>query len=39
MDNLNTKLFKLQSEIGSISKDSKNPFYNSKYFDVNSLEV
>tara|TARA_R110000803_G_scaffold185054_1_gene247388 strand:+ start:561 stop:1055 length:495 start_codon:yes stop_codon:yes gene_type:complete len=37
MDNLNTKLYKLQSEIGSISKNSKNPFYNSKYFDINNL--
>ena len=37
MENLHTKLFKLQTEIGSISKDSKNPFFNSKYFDINSL--
>ena len=36
MENLHTKLFKLQTEIGSISKDSKNPFFNSKYFDINS---
>tara|TARA_R100000935_G_scaffold45032_1_gene68073 strand:+ start:2316 stop:2840 length:525 start_codon:yes stop_codon:yes gene_type:complete len=35
--NIHTKLFKLQSEIGAISKDSKNPFYKSKYFDINSL--
>ena len=27
----------MQKEIGAISKDSKNPFYNSKYFDINSL--
>ena len=32
-----TKLFEIQQEIGTISKDSKNPFYNSKYFDINSL--
>jgi len=31
------KLFLLQQEIGAISKDTKNPFYKSKYFDVNSL--
>ena len=30
-------LYKVQKEIGAISKDSKNPFYNSKYFDINSL--
>ena len=34
---INTKLFTIQQEIGSISKDSKNPFYNSDYFDINSL--
>ena len=32
-----SKLFDIQQEIGTISKDSKNPFYNSKYFDINSL--
>ena len=34
---LHMKLFKLQQEIGTISKDAKNPFYKSKYFDINSL--
>lgn len=34
---INKKLFNLQQEIGKISKDSKNPFFNSKYFDINSL--
>lgn len=34
---INKKLFDVQQEIGAISKDSKNPFYNSKYFDINSL--
>lgn len=34
---LNEKIFNLQNEIGKISKDSKNPFYNSKYFDINTL--
>jgi len=31
------KLFKLKSEIGKISKDSTNPFFKSKYFDINKL--
>jgi len=35
--NIYQKLFHLQQEIGSISKDAKNPFYKSKYFDINSL--
>lgn len=34
---LNEKLFALQNEIGAISKDANNPFYKSKYFNVNSL--
>jgi len=34
---INQKLFDVQQKIGAISKDSKNPFYNSKYFDINSL--
>tara|TARA_B110000459_G_scaffold203324_1_gene259399 strand:+ start:1473 stop:1970 length:498 start_codon:yes stop_codon:yes gene_type:complete len=34
---INQKLFDVQQEIGAISKDSTNPFYNSKYFDINSL--
>jgi|TARA_R110000744_G_scaffold244247_1_gene361142 hypothetical protein len=35
--NINLKLFELQNEIGTISKDATNPFYKSKYFDINSL--
>lgn len=35
--NIYNKLFKLQQEIGAISKDANNPFYKSKYFDINSL--
>lgn len=31
------KLFKAKQEIGAISKDSSNPFFKSKYFDINSL--
>lgn len=34
---INQKLFDLQQEIGKISKDASNPFYKSKYFDINSL--
>ena len=37
MKNINQKLFELQNEIGAISKDEKNPFYDSKYFDINKL--
>tara|TARA_R110000796_G_scaffold48672_5_gene116719 strand:- start:1752 stop:2279 length:528 start_codon:yes stop_codon:yes gene_type:complete len=32
-----TKLYNVQLEIGVISKDVTNPFYKSKYFDINSL--
>jgi hypothetical protein len=35
--NIFNKLFKLQQEIGAVSKDASNPFYKSKYFDINSL--
>ena len=35
--NINEKLFNLQQEIGAVSKDASNPFYKSKYFDINSL--
>lgn len=31
------KLFAVKSKIGKISKDSNNPFFKSKYFDINSL--
>ena len=34
---INEKLFNLQQEIGTISKDASIPFYKSKYFDINSL--
>lgn len=34
---IHKKLFNLKSEIGKISKDSSNPFFKSKYFDINSL--
>jgi hypothetical protein len=30
-------LFSAKKEIGKISKDSTNPFFKSKYFDINSL--
>lgn len=31
------KLLAFQTEVGAISKDSNNPFYNSQYFDINKL--
>lgn len=34
---INEKLFNLQNAIGAIAKDATNPFYKSKYFDINSL--
>ena len=34
---LNQKLFNLQQEIGAISRDADNPFYKSKYFDINKV--
>lgn len=34
---LTRKVFNLKKEIGAISKDSTNPFYKSKYFDINKL--
>ncbi len=35
--NLYTKLKAVKQEIGAISKDSTNPFFKSKYFDINGL--
>ncbi len=37
MKNIYTKLLEVQKEIGAIKKDSNNPFFKSKYFDINSL--
>lgn len=31
------KIYEAKKEIGKISKDSTNPFYKSKYFDINQL--
>ena len=36
-ENITIKLFLLRQEIGTISKDSTNPFFKSKYFDINTL--
>lgn len=36
-NNLLSKLQKVKAEIGKVSKDSKNPFFKSKYFDINQL--
>tara|TARA_R110002072_G_scaffold97926_2_gene215434 strand:+ start:7277 stop:7777 length:501 start_codon:yes stop_codon:yes gene_type:complete len=35
--NIYTKLSEVKKEIGAISKDSTNPFFKSKYFDINGL--
>lgn len=37
MNNLYKQLADVKKEIGVISKDSTNPFYKSKYFDINDL--
>lgn len=37
MKELYKKLANLKKEIGSISKDKENPFFKSKYFDINDL--
>jgi len=34
---IHEKLFIIQQEIGAITKGSENPFYKSKYFDINEL--
>ena len=34
---MHKKLLEIQKEIGAIAKDSTNPFYKKKYFDINSL--
>jgi hypothetical protein len=33
----NQRLFDLQKDLDAISKDTTNPFFNSKYFDINAL--
>ena len=35
--NFYEKLAAVKAEVGRISKDSSNPFFKSKYFDINSL--
>ena len=37
MKELYKKLAAVKNEIGAISKDSTNPFFKSKYFDINGL--
>jgi hypothetical protein len=34
---MSKKLLAIQKEIGAIKKDSENPFFKSKYFDINTL--
>lgn len=31
------KLLELQKTVGAVTKDSKNPYFNSAYFDINKL--
>jgi hypothetical protein len=35
--NIYQKLLEAQKEIGAIKKDSDNPFFKSKYFDINAI--
>lgn len=37
MKNLYKKLLAIQKEVKGITKDSENPFFKSKYFDINGL--
>lgn len=37
MKNLYAKLLEVQKKVGAIAKDSSNPFFKSKYFDINGL--
>ena len=37
MSNIYTKLLNVQKAIGPIAKDAENPFFKSKYFNINSL--
>ncbi len=32
-----SKLAEVQAEVGAIAKDSVNPFFKNKYFDINKL--
>jgi len=34
---INAKLYALKKEVGAISKEETNPFFKSKYFDINGL--
>lgn len=35
--NLQEKILAVQTEIGKLSKDKKNPFFKSSYFDINQI--
>lgn len=37
MSKLNEAILAVQNEVGVLSKDKDNPFYKSKYLDINSL--
>jgi len=32
---INQKIYNLKKEVGAISKEETNPFFKSKYFDIN----
>ena len=34
---INQKIYNLKKEVGAISKEETNPFFKSKYFDINGL--
>lgn len=37
MKEISKKLLNVQKKVGAISKDSKNPYFKSNYFDINKL--
>ncbi len=37
MKKINKKIGEIQQKIGKIKKESENPFFKSKYFDINKL--
>ncbi len=37
VEGIYTKILALKSEVGAISKEETNPFFKSKYFDINGL--
>jgi hypothetical protein len=37
METLDLKIFTIQNEVGKMSKDKENPFFHSKYADLNQI--